>query len=252
MSKTPLDYKPDEIDLNKMYYDTIKYFINAYKTVPTAADKKYIILILKNLMYKQKDSIKILNNNLHNIKPISDRNVYIIMQQHSMYPAYIYPYSQWQIYDPKTNKSVPEDKMGTQYIKKLPNNVTMIDLFGAGSLTKCNLAYETIFRRGNYNELLKGNLNDFIKEEDIIRDSDIINKERYNRLMKFIQKNGKIYYPGDYYINFFNIFEKKSNRNQDWEFFVKEPYDLFFHRITNKSRNIKLKQFAQFQDNYRT
>jgi len=261
MSKIPLDYKPPEIDLNKMYYDTIKYFNYKYKTA-SIEDKEYIRLILQKLMYKQKDSIKILNNNLHNIKPTSDRNVYILMQQHSSYPVYINSMYPFQIYDPKTNTNVPSDKIGTQYIRKLPNNVTMLDLFGAGRSVKCNPEYENYFYRGDYNELLKGNINGFIKDKNKLYKESIkelkkrglnrpSDKKRLNRFIKYIQKNSKIYYPGDYYINFFNFFETKNYKGVVWEFFVKEPGDSSFKKITNESKNIKLRQFSQFQDKYR-
>jgi len=261
MSKIPLDYKPPEIDLNRMYYDTIKYFNDKYKTAPIE-DKEYIRLILQNLMYKQKDSIKILNNNLHNIKPISDRNVYILMQQHSSYPVYINSIYPWQIYDPKTNKSVPPDKIGTQYIKKLPNNVTMLDLFGAGRSVRCNIEYYDYIYKGDYYELLKGNIDGFIKDKTKFHQGSVKewikrglfrppDKERLTRYIKYIQKNGKIYYPGDYYINFFNTFETKNFKDYVWDFHVKEPGDSSFKKITNESKNIKLRQFSQFEDSHR-
>jgi hypothetical protein len=277
-----LKYNPEKQDIDSIYYSLFNHFYKLYLSQQqiheeysdnTKEEDKLdkIITILHDISSKHNDSKNKIQNNINSLfNPTNDKSltlskpsdyVYIAMLQHTLFPHF--PFKLFRdgtkarsIYDHNTDNEMRGNKRFHQYIKKLPENVTLIDIIDSGGMVKCNRKYEKIILNGDFYSLMKGDLDSFLRKfrnKTEKKGNDYFTEKHSKNLIKFVEKNTKIFMGGDFYINYFNVMERfKAGSGTHWMFMIKEGSDNTFKQIKsgfkhkNSSVQENIREFYKF------
>lgn len=172
--------------------------------------------------------------------------IIVAVFEHSTFPNYLRNVHN-VIYELKHNKMRPENKPYNKlddYIFKIPENVTIIDFIDAGGLTCANADLEyNLLLHAWYNKIIKNDINKYVIPHSNIR--------------KYIKKNLKLYFEGDYYINFQNSFERsifniEQSNVANWGIQIKDTQDKYLdfqlientYKHTNESIQNKVRELG--------
>jgi hypothetical protein len=221
-------------------------------------DAKTLKKIQSMIVSQHKQYIDVLENNMNNkipsISPTHTKDyIYIGMLQHSGFPRLSLTGQSTQILNLKTGKeesiNLSSERKIDEYICKIPKNTILMDVVDSGGATIVNKKYEDalFFSKANIHKVLQGYTKTLLRSKQNAGETP---NQTDKKLLKYLNKNAKYYYPGDYAINYSIHFEKHSEADSKRWLFVKREYnDDQFHIINDnvkgstKTVTNKLKQF---------
>ena len=165
-----LRYKPEIIDVDALYYK----LFNKYNDPKKSRNQR----IMADIISTHTEALTKIKNNLNNPLDVKKREdyVFVTLLEHSSYPRRYY----------------------RDGLSKMPKGVMMVDIQDAGGWGLRNTRIDRKFLELDYYHLLSGDT------------SKLSNKKVSLKLIKYIEKNIKVYNEGDYYPNLTISFDEKS------------------------------------------